>query len=56
MKKWYRSKTLWVNAIAVVGILVQSITGKEIINAELQGGILAVVNVVLRTVTSEGLE
>ncbi len=49
--KWWASRTLWVNAIALVAIAVQGITGKEVINLELQATILTVINMVLRLVT-----
>lgn len=54
-KKWYLSKTVWVNAIATVGIIVQAITDKEILSPELQVLVLSVVNLVLRTVTKENI-
>ena len=53
-KKWYASKTLWVNAISVIGLIVMQFTGVEI-NAEATGGIIALVNIVLRVITKEGL-
>ena len=55
MKKWYRSRTLWVNAIAGIAAIVVKVCGFEI-GAEEQVGILALVNVVLRAVTKTGLE
>ena len=53
-KGWFKSKTLWVNAIAFLAILIQSQTG-FVIDLEAQGAILAVINVVLRMVTKEPL-
>lgn len=50
-KKWYTSKTLWANAIAVVSIVVQGVTGRELLPVEFQGVLLGVVNVALRLVT-----
>lgn len=50
-KKWYLSKTLYVNAIALIAMIAQGVTGNEIISLELQGTILAVINMVLRLVT-----
>jgi len=52
MKQWYSSKTLWVNAIALVAILVQGFTG-FIIDPEAQAAILVVINLVLRAVTGD---
>ena len=54
-KKWYASKTLWINAIGLIAMVVQGITGKAWIDAEAQVGILALVNMVLRSVTKTGL-
>ncbi len=50
-KKWYTSKTLWVNLLAVCGIAAQGIVGKEILTPEMQGVVLGVVNMVLRLTT-----
>ncbi len=51
-KKWYKSRTLWVNAIAIVGIVV---VGKEF-DAEVVGIVLGALNLILRLLTKEGLE
>lgn len=55
MKQWYKSKTMWVNSIAAAAIIVQMAIG-ESVSPEAQMGFLAVVNIVLRIVTKEGLE
>ncbi|MBU3144948.1 hypothetical protein [Clostridium sp. CF012] len=54
-KKWYLSKIVWVNAIAFVGVMVQTATNKTILTPELQVMALSVVNLVLRTVTKENI-
>jgi len=54
MKKWYHSKTIWVNAIAFIAIFAQAYAG-FIISPEEQMGVLAVINLVLRIITHEGL-
>ena len=54
-KKWYASKTMWVNGLAVVAGIVQGITGEAWFNAEAQVGVLALINLVLRVVTKTGL-
>ncbi|OGI31336.1 MAG: hypothetical protein A2287_02780 [Candidatus Melainabacteria bacterium RIFOXYA12_FULL_32_12] len=54
-KKFYQSKTFWVNIISLAGLLVQSQTG-FIIPAEVQAGILTVINTVLRFTTSEPIQ
>jgi hypothetical protein len=54
-KLWYRSKTVWVNLIAVVAMIVQSQTG-FIIAPEAQAAFIVVINLVLRAITGEELE
>ena len=53
MKSIFNSKTFWTNIIGILAIIVQSMTGKMLINAETQVAILGVVNVILRMVTKE---
>jgi len=50
-KKWYASKTLWVNVLAVAAIVAQGLTGQQIISPAMQGVILGIINMVLRLVT-----
>ena len=52
-KTWYKSKTLWVNAIAIAGILMGATNG---VDPELQVGILAAINFIIRLITKEALE
>lgn len=52
-KPWYQSKTLWANAIAILAIILQSVSGKEVINADAQMIILAAINLALRLVTNQ---
>jgi hypothetical protein len=54
-KRWYASKTLWLNIIGIAVIALQTQTG-FVIDAEAQAAILAVINLVLRLVTKEPLE
>jgi hypothetical protein len=54
-KKWYMSKTLWANAVAIIAIIAQGVTGKELIPVEAQGVILGLINVALRAVTKENV-
>ena len=55
-KKWYTSKTLIVNVIAIIGIILNSLYGVEL-DAELQAtlatAVLGVINIALRLVTSK---
>lgn len=56
MKKWYKSRTIWANVVAIIAILMQYQTGEDIIPPETQTSILAVINVLLRLITKEGIE
>ena len=56
MKKWYHSKTLWVNFLAAIAVLVQSVTGTMLLDTELQTSIIVVINLILRLITKQGLE
>jgi len=52
MKKWYQSKTFWINIVGAIGIAVQTQTG-YIMNPATQGVILSVINMILRKITKE---
>ena len=52
-KSIFASKTFWVNAVSLVAMVIQGITGKEIIGLELQASILAGVNIILRFITKQ---
>lgn len=51
-KPWYASKTLWVNLLALLALLVQSYTG-FVVDGEIQAALLVVVNLVLRAMTGK---
>jgi hypothetical protein len=51
-KQWYLSKTLWVNLIALIALVLQSQFG-FIIDAESQMALLLVINLVLRAITGD---
>lgn len=55
MKKWYHSKTLWVNSVALVAGILQAITGNIFLDVATQTSIVAVANLILRLVTNQGL-
>jgi hypothetical protein len=55
MKRWYLSKTLWVNLIAILAISLQGYYGKEVISTDLQAMILGVINIILRSITNKKL-
>ncbi len=54
-KLWWKSKTLWVNIIALVAMIIQANYG-FIVAAEEQAAIIIVVNLILRAITKTGLE
>ena len=54
-KKYWQSKTVWLNVLMALGVLIQSITGTNWLDAELQGAIIILANVILRLVTHTGL-
>lgn len=51
-KIWYASKTIWLNLLSLVAILVQTQTG-FVIDAEMEVAILGIINLILRIVTKE---
>lgn len=57
-KKWNHSRTLWVNAVGFIIIIASVLASSEnaavLIAAE--GSILALINLVLRVLTNQGLE
>jgi hypothetical protein len=57
MKPWYESKTIWINALTVAVVLITSMTSwpqMQAYGAQLATA-LAVVNVLLRLITSEAI-
>jgi len=55
MKRFFRSKTFWVNLIALCALALQIEYG-FVASIELQAVILGIVNLILRAVTKEGLQ
>jgi hypothetical protein len=54
-KVWWKSKTLWVNVVALAAMLIQANYG-FIIAPEEQIAIITLVNLLLRAITKTGLE
>ena len=54
-KKFWLSKTLWVNMLAIAALIIQSQTG-YVFSPEAQVSILGVLNVLLRVVTKIPIE
>ena len=52
MKRWFWSKTIWVNVLAIVALIAQSFLGYAI-SAETQVAILGIINVGLRAITGD---
>ena len=50
-KGWWQSKTVWVNIIAGTALIVQAVTGTEILDTETQAALLAGINLLLRFIT-----
>lgn len=53
-KKWYTSKTIWINIVALAGLIVQTQTG-FILTPEIQAMALTLVNLAVRAVTKQEL-
>lgn len=51
-KKWWLSKTVWVNALALVALVAQMQTG-FVFSPEMQAFVLSMINLGLRTITRE---
>ena len=54
-KKWYHSRILWVDFLAIVGSIIAGIFSKNWLDGETQVMILAIIDFVLRLRTSQGL-
>ena len=55
MKKWYHSRILWVDFLAIVGSIIAGVFTKDWLDGETQVMILAVIDFVLRLRTNQGL-
>ncbi len=53
-KKFWKSKTFWINILSIFGLIVQSQTG-YVIPPEIQAALLGIANTGLRLVTKEPL-
>ncbi|MBS3886797.1 MAG: hypothetical protein KGZ41_05165 [Dethiobacter sp.] len=54
-KKWYLSRTIWVNLIALAALLLKTEAGIALTSEE-TAGILVVINLILRMITKEPLK
>lgn len=55
VKRFYKSKTFWVNVVAIVAMVLQSETN-FIIPAEAQVSVLALINLILRSITKDEID
>lgn len=54
-KKWYRSKTVIVNILVLLAMILQTQTG-FIISPEEEIAVVTLINLVLRAITNQGIE
>ncbi len=52
MKKWIKSKTLWINVLAIVTLILRAEYGYTL-TPEIEIGILGLINIALRAITKE---
>ena len=55
MKRWWESKTLWLNALAIAGMLAEYMVTNQIYSPEIHAIVLAALNLGLRIITNTGL-
>ena len=55
-KKWYHSRILWVDFLAILGSIIAGIFSKNWLDGETQVMILAIIDFILRLRTNQGLE
>ena len=54
-KRWFESRTLWLNAVAVALIVAQALQGQAWIDPEYQVFAVAVLNAIMRLITNKPL-
>jgi len=55
-KKWYHSRILWVDFLAILGSIIAGIFSKNWLDGKTQVMILAIIDFILRLRTNQGLE
>jgi len=55
MKNWWTSKTVWLNILATLVVIVQAIQGQPWVNPEYQVFALAVLNALVRLLTNTAI-
>jgi hypothetical protein len=56
MKKWYKSKTLWLNILAILAFIVQTLEGQAWFPPLYQVLILGVLNMIVRMITTQPID
>ena len=56
MKRWYKSKMLWVNALAIAIMIAEYLLTNQIYSPEIHAIVLAVINLGLRLITNTGIK
>ena len=54
-KPFWQSKTIWVNVLMALGVILNMTIGEDLLNAETQAAIVIVVNLILRLITGKPL-
>jgi hypothetical protein len=55
-KPFWLSKTLWVNLLAAIALIVQGINGSWVFSLEMQALALTIINMVLRSVSKQPID
>uniref|UniRef100_A0A6M3L1D3 Uncharacterized protein n=1 Tax=viral metagenome TaxID=1070528 RepID=A0A6M3L1D3_9ZZZZ len=55
MKKWWASKTLWLNVLATIITIIQALQGQAWVNPEYQILVLAILNAIVRLLTNTSI-
>ena len=53
-KKWYQSKTLWINALAIIGGILTALSGELAVGGTVT--VAGVINIGLRLITKQPLK
>lgn len=53
MKKWWTSKTIWLNVVTLAGVLAQAMADKQIIDPQIALMIVNGLNIILRLITTQ---
>ena len=55
MKKWYQSKTMWINILVIGGMVAEYLLTSQIYSPEIHAIVLAAINMGLRLSTRTGI-